>query len=524
MASKPPATSITSIVVVALVCLSAVGLPAVASAQENGSNGSAELFIKQPYWVDSEVKRSNNNGTTLYKVTGNHHEIELQNVENHSSVTDFGVTNGPATLSYNKEIGRYVLNAQGADGTFRVFWVASTSRTIASGNNTTTTRTTTERYTATIQVSGADTQHVASGRLSELEGAAANWSQVKDTFGDIGAEDVPIEDKIERAAVVLKFVESPFAALEGQIATILLLLVTTPGGLIVTAAVLIGFAAMIKSLVRRLHRRDKQLEEIEDIEQEKDKQAAKRKAMDLSQCDPTDAGLNDHHATVFRDKVAPNLLMIMDSLAREIPRGRWAKINLQVLNQLGYAARTDEVGEDGSIETIEFIDPEDVTEDLLDHDEDVHSLDDPSDAVIDATTAEDLRALRVEFVRSDIDASAVDLPVGNNEDEDGDLIDAWDIDIGPDFESRERFTEEVLNIITFVAAHPYTDDEGNIRQDMDLLSLLNLLTAAGAERYDLPRMPDYQMVFELAIENLSQSERSQTTINEIRNNATRSGD
>lgn len=497
-----------------LVIIAGAALPATASMTNQGRDASLE--VHQPYYVDSPVKRTSTNNTTVYKVRGNTHEIELENA-NHSQVVDFGVVNGKATLSFDKEIDRYVLNAQGSDASYRVFWTVSRLESFEV-NNTTRTRSVTSRYQAVIQVSNAGVKHVEQSKFEKLSNQAANWTATKELFAPIGDADTPIESKLQRAAVVLKALTNPLGAVTGQIATILLLTIMTPGGLILLGISFLAIFGSIYGITSRLNKREKQLEDIDDIEREKDKQAAERKKRDLSQCDPIDAGLNDHHASVIREKVGPNLLMVFDSLSREITADRWTKTNLQILKELGYKMTIEERIEDGSIERVEFVEPEEVEaiETLTEEGETTEpELLEPSEELLDAVTEEQLRSLRVDFAQADIDAKAVDLPVANGEGADGDLIDAWNIDIGTDFESRERFTEEILNILSFVAGHNYTDAEGKVRKDVDLLSMLNLFATTGAERYDLPRLPEYQSVFEAALNNLSQSDRSKSKIKTI---------
>lgn len=511
--------AIRTILALAVVIMAVGAAPGVVTAANKAS-----LSITQPYWVDSDVGVDKSGNRTVYSVRGNVHEIDLDNA-NHSNVVDFGVSNGEAVLTYDKSIDRYILNAQGEDGSYRVFWVVSRTETVPAGNNTTATRTINERFTAVIQVNDADAAHISRNKWEATQADAENWSNTKDAFEGVGGEDIPVEDKISQAAVLFQFAHEPFAALEGQIATILTLLVMTPGGIILTASNFILIAVLIRGLVMKLHRREQQLEEIEDLDREKDSIAAQRKLMDLSQADPVDAGLNDHHAQVFRDKVGENLLMILDTLSREVSVSRWKRVILQVLRQLGYAARINRVSTDGGMEfpdiaSVDLVkaEPEDIEED-----DDLVSLANPPEEVVEAVTIEQLRALNVDFVRDDLDASAVDLPIANDDTTTDDLVAATGVSIPGDIESREKFGELIVEILDFIAAHPYTDDQGDVREEMDLLSMLNLLATTGAERYDLPRMKEYQEVFELAIVNLSQSERSMSKVNSIRRDATLDG-
>ncbi len=80
--------------------------------------------------------------------------------------------------------------------------------------------------------------------------------------------------------------------------------------------------------------------------------------------------------------------------------------------------------------------------------------------------------------------------INNDAESEGeDLVDEFDIPIGEDgnqyhvIERREEFADILVEIIQGIASSEFTDDEGRVRPDADMLDFLYTFTAVGAEQY-----------------------------------------
>jgi hypothetical protein len=89
----------------------------------------------------------------------------------------------------------------------------------------------------------------------------------------------------------------------------------------------------------------------------------------------------------------------------------------------------------------------------------------------------------------EVAATDLGLPVANDAQAEDDLVAEWDIPIGEDghdyyiLERREEFAELLLTFIQNVAASQYTDDDGKIRPEVDLIEFMYTFTSVGAEKY-----------------------------------------
>ncbi len=115
----------------------------------------------------------------------------------------------------------------------------------------------------------------------------------------------------------------------------------------------------------------------------------------------------------------------------------------------------------------------------------------PSDADQEVIEALDWSSLSPDVLwHDDVDSSQLDMPVNNDAESEGtDLVEEFGVPIGEDgtqyhiIERREEFVDILVQIIEGIAASEFTDEEGRVRPDADLLDFLYTFSAVGAEGY-----------------------------------------
>jgi hypothetical protein len=210
----------------------AVLTPGVVAAETTlDSPESAALDIRQPHYIDDTVDVDTSGNTTTYIASGRVLYLTPTNFDT-SAVTDYGIREDAGQLTEDEATGAYQLDTEGTNGTFHVYWVVEEQQT-TTANNTTTTETVTTRYTAAVQVSRTQMDHVPAGTLDEYREDAQNWREWERSLKEIAGPGVNIEQKTQTALNRLRITENPSALFTGGILALFTILVTSLGAALV---------------------------------------------------------------------------------------------------------------------------------------------------------------------------------------------------------------------------------------------------------------------------------------------------
>jgi hypothetical protein len=496
------------LIAVLLVLVAATAFaPAALATQDATTTERADLTISQPHYVDTSVNVDQGSNATTYEVKGSYFEIQPENFQP-GDVIDYGVEQDSASLSYDKTTGEYILDTSNQAGTFSVYWIVTTStgattnttEETSPGNETNTTdstsgneSTTTSspervRYEAQIQTSTGGLAHIEQSKLNQLQEDAQNWSEVVSTFGNLGGDSVPIETKLETAANWYQFSVNPFSALSGDFTAAILMLVLTNGGRL-ALALLIGVPLLALAPVAIKYRSLKdRLPDVDELDQQQLEMYAQQRKEQAVEVTPHDLPMNGRTADKLQSILGENLWEIKDTIHRLFDHEQTKQAFLQAMAYNG-ATATITHDDDGVREVVVYdsdADPPDSAEALADLD------DQDFDAVVEHA---DWSQVNQNALRHDVPVDEVDVPIAPTDDE-NDLVDELDVSIPEDFESREAFAEAIFEVWKFLAAHDYTDDHGQAREEQTLLNIFSLLSTVTAERYDHPDVRCYRNLFQ----------------------------
>jgi len=318
-------------VILALVVLTTLG--PIAGTALAADTTEAQLSVTQSRFVSEPVETVSENGSQVYVARGQYLEITPENF-NTSDVTDFTVRENEGVISFDRQIGRYVLNTQGNSGTYHVRW------TVSEFNQSVI-------YTAAIRVVTADYAHVPQADYDRLRETSTRNEQLIQSIENSGDPDKPVEQKVEFGNEVRDFANNPFSALTGQFIAIQTLRFMTPAGWIdlgVTVALVYLLTRGVYGTIGRLR---KQLEKEEQVSRREDRQYIQMFKQILAGKQMTDVdGIDDHQAAVLEDKLGPNLFTALRNFWKT-----WGADNLKLMyadamGTVGYHARAirDESG------------------------------------------------------------------------------------------------------------------------------------------------------------------------------------
>lgn len=503
-----------------VVCLAVAAVPAGGAAQENatttatetptatptstptdsgnatGSNGEqpVQLYVEQPRHVSSTVDHSMSGGLHTYAVRGKVHEIEPSGF-NASQVVRSGVREDSATLTYDKGIERWVLDTQGASGTYRVFWVVRT------GGQT-------DTYAANIKVEQAEFAHLSPGRYEDLSDKASNWEWVITQFEDAGlipsdASVEKVKSVVEDAVTWYEFYVSPLSALTGQFTSLGIMLVRWPAGWIIIGTLLLLFFWRDRKKTRQNRRYKRQFARIEDVDEAERRAEERELKRILSMKNFTDLGLSESDAEAIKEHCdAENPRQFLERLREFLSEKRMVGMLLAAHDQLGHRIRVrrDDLG---NIEDVSLQEEPLPGEDGLAADGGTAAAGEGSESNISYLSPAEVDEeiiLRLDWTDlspevlwdEHVDITDVPMPIANEADDEDDLVAEFDIPIGEDghdyyiLERREEFAELLITFIRHVAASEYTDDEGCIRADADIVDFLYTFTSVSAEKYRWP--------------------------------------
>lgn len=450
------------------------------------TEAAADLYIEQPRHVSSGVQTATTENGTIYTVNGRVFELEPRNFDP-DNVIRASVREDAATLKFDKSIGRYILDTQGTAGTYQIMF-----RTRADGEITT--------YRATVKVEQAEFAHVAPGTLDDLRAQADQYEWVVDQFTAAGLlpEDAStdrIEAVIEDAVTWYTFYDNPLSGLSGQFLSFAIMLIKWPAGWVILGTIfIIAFwrVGTTKKENRKLKRQFADIENINESKREAQERELKRM---LSMQTFQDLGLTDSDAQAVKEHCdVDNPRQFLDRFREFFSPTRSVGLLLSAYEQLGHTISVTR--QDGRVVEAELVEQPTLSDGgvAADGQDGYPGMDGhirPSDADSDVIEALDWEELSPDVLwHDDVDASKLDMPVNNDAESEGtDLVEEFGVPIGEDgtqyhiIERREEFVDILVQIIEGIAGSEFTDEEGRVRPDADLLDFLYTFSAVSSERY-----------------------------------------
>lgn len=447
----------------------------------------ADLFVGQPRFVDKQVTSTVVDGTPTYTARGKVLELGPENF-NASNVVRFGVREDAATLKYNPAIDRYLLNSQGTSGTYHLFWV------VREGGETAT-------YTANVKVVQANYAHLRPSQIEDIREKAALWEWTVDQFESAGiispsASADQVKSVIEDAITWYLFYLNPLSALSGQFVTLGLMLVRWPAGWIILGSLFLLYFWRGRKTRKQKRRYERQFAELEDFDEAERRAWERELHRMLSMKSLEDLGLTPTDAQALKEHFdIDNPRQLLGRLRQHLDEYALAGIILQAYHQLGRVIEVEYTDEE--IVDARLVQPDGETQvvapdggdEELPTEGTVQVL--PQNATDEIIGLLDWDELDPEVLwHDDVDARLLDMPINNDADAEGeDLIDALGVPVGEDgaqyhiVERREEFAEMLITVIEHIAASEFTDDEGRIRPEADMLDFMYTFVATGAEKY-----------------------------------------
>ncbi len=351
-------------VILGLLVIATVGQVAPVAAQSGTI--SADLVVRQPDYIDSDVERFDVNGTTGYRVAGPEVDIQPQGFDA-DDVVNSGVSVGNARLSYDRGLGIYTFEPRDGNGTYRVFWTVE-RQVERTTNNTTEVVTEREQVEAVIRVTGqTEMEHQPAGTSQEIRQKAQNWEAFNSSISEIRQANLLLvpdsasnEDIIRGMRTTYIDTRDPFRALNGGFTTFHVIIVSSVGA---AAAALFyaGFA------IRAWWKERRKRQELESVEPDEGAMNEKLRELDeqerlrvFANWEHTDVAENDHYADGLRalgttpqsawEALSANLLTPA-TLIRD---------KLRAMGSAGYQAVVEE-RQDGAITAVSLVQTDDET-------------------------------------------------------------------------------------------------------------------------------------------------------------------
>lgn len=463
---------------------------------------SPGLTVCQPAYnpgAPCNVPQSNQNGTTVYRVSGANHEVHVdsfsvEQVQNVDIVGDTG------SISYDPQIGAYRLETP-QDGSYKILWTVteSTTEEVTRGNETVkVSKDTTSQYVAVVQASDTNVAVVSEEEYRQTEQDAGNWSEWRDNVQSIYGDDADIQKQTQSSLHFLKLKNSPAGYFGDGYVGMWISYFTTGGGILhllqwVGILVLVGYGTSKFAARRaRLSASEASLErKLQNIELAEIKQA-------LAAVDINEQTGSDLVASVIRRATgAKNGKQVLMTILEAIDYHERVEYRIRAMLANGYSMSVDrdngdvvavEFSEDGSVDENPSVD-DDVVEYIVSNGNeamnhfDLKNAEPPQDELLEIPDD-------IEEIVESMDSSA----------------DAWD--------KMER-TQDLVELLEHVEQHPVTDDEGNVRGIRLVLNTF-LEIAYEAEKYGIPRVRYLIEDLHHLLDNTSPEEEVDEYVNRVK--------
>lgn len=355
-----------------------VASPIVASgglvAAQSGDGAvtrDADLTIREPHYADGDVATENANGTQIYEVEGE--RILIQPAQfNASDVVEYGVAGDVGQLTYDADLGVYVFSPEGNQGSIPVYWTTrepfAANETVQQ-NGTNVTRTTTVyrqvRHQATLRVTGqTNISAVSDGALAQQRAAASRWNELNATLTDIKQDGLllweitgtdPSREQMVQAAInALVTTRDPPRLLQGSLRKFIIFMVLSIGGLFYIG-VREGYAAFVWRKVQKELGVYKSNEDAEGSVSERALQLDLQERFRSAENHDWSDGLIDAEANAMR-ALGETPRQGTEALGNHILPLTWLADRLRAMGSVGYAARIDDVDDDGAVAEATLLD------------------------------------------------------------------------------------------------------------------------------------------------------------------------
>jgi len=455
------------VLLVVLAALSAAVAPAAAAPGEQ----SADLTVRHPSWMDAEMGTAQTNDSTVYVVQHDRVRIQPQNFDA-ENVVGFGVETTSGELTYDDGLGLFVFESAGETGTFKLYWEVETQRVVTQ-NNSTTTQTVRERYTAVVRVEQAQSyRHVSDSEYEQTEDDAANWSSFASSVREIAGDDANMEQQTQKAVNLLRLSADPFAALTGSYTTTWLLLVGFGG----VGSILVTFTIAAWHIWTRRHdikyrfREETVKAEAKDLDDRLAEYTRTERQNALQNMDWQDIIEDDHVARAMRDTLGETVFDGAVRLQELLLPEKLVRDRLAAMGENGYVGLVvyEPVATDGGGDAPTGVDGDDrrlVSADLAHKDElgdegpengEVVDLAAPPEAFVDALdwTHPDLVSFDLVGASSPVDSQVT--------------VDELDLDALVDeldaqrqaFDDPDLYGQYLLQFVEDVRESDYCDEQG----------------------------------------------------------------
>lgn len=477
--------TIAAVVLVLSSLFAATAVPAMA-ADVSTQDRNADLAVRQPEYVDSDVRQESANGTPVYVVKGGEILLQPQNFDD-GQVIDYGVKTDGGDLTYDSEMGVYVFTpGENASGTYDVYWRTSTTEQVTVEENGTTrneTQTIQHEYSAKIRVEGQTNMvHLSPAESAERQHYLELGREVNGTVQQLRDKSLPFaqndgSDYEVFQGMTDRYVETgnPVSLFTGNLGAIVTLIVFTLSGWLLVVVFGGGVANVIRQLKKKLHIHESveaEEGEIADRQAQLDKEERER---GMQNVDWNAWFMDDVVADAFRDMGENTHDGIQTLTSGPLHPRVWMRDRLQAMGQCGY--QVDVTERDGEIVDAELASP-DADDDSL---EPVSAYD--VDDLVDTIDWEDDEWWQFRLPEADYDPSELDSePVTMDLDE---LLYELDLQMEK-FPNKRAAGRSLREYIEAVEEHEYTDANG---QPQFVREILNNFLKTIQQAQDRHRMP-----------------------------------
>lgn len=439
-------------------------------AGESAFNGSAELYIVQPHYVDNTVSKTSQGGNVIYNASGPVLELYPRNF-NHSDVIEYGVEGEVGQLNYQSSAQRFVLNPQQSDGNYAVWFTV---------RETVDNRSVERTYRAIISVDKTDMRHYEAGEISDIRNNSENWTQWSSSVKSLGYDDVSKGTEIAYSSLV--FISNPTAYLTGGYVSTWILIATQPGGILVLITILLAFLSISWFYIKYGNMRAAKDRAQKSLSEKKREAEYNDLLNQMSSTPPHAIYRNENDAEIVSEALgdSDNLLDLWWEMKERFSPAETIKSRLEVMHADGYVAVQKEDGLEVRLKDSVQSDVE--TKSLVELD---------SEEVSEVEY--DGRVRRYNLPESEVDISEhldVDIEEVNSR---------LDVKNAPT-EDKKRWAEYMVDLASAVQTHRVTDTEGRVSGFVRLFeSLLRLSNEA--EKWDAPLARYYKEHFEYILQN-----------------------
>jgi len=507
---KRASSLLALLVVVSLVA------PTGAAALEQRN---AVLSIDQPHYIESDVQESAVNGSTVYEAEGPSLEIRPRNFAP-GDVRSFGVEESAGSLSYDSSMGVYVFETD-RDGTYNLYWTVNETRVVneTRGNETVETRESVRvQYSASLRVESSERTHIPASQLEGVREDAANWSEFTSAVRseEVAGPNANMEEESQLAVNLLRLRYHPLSALTGNFTQVLLTLFITLGGFFVLLLFATYHYLTRRSDIKFRHRReslDAERADVEDqlLELDERERLAALEGMDWNDIFPDDV------ARAFRESFGENVLEGFLRIQESFKPSNLVRDRLEAMDSEGYVAVVDreDVATDGGADVeSRIVDARIVSDTNLEPGDEPVDLSEPSEDLLDALAWDDPELRSFDLPSHDLDQSEFSTRLEGATLEE--LIEEYEVDMRQFDGNKEVFAEYLLEFLTSVEGHEYTDEDGRVRHLRHVLNLFLRVSRLLDEKHETPLAAYQSEHIAYLLANYERDEEISQYVDEVR--------